>query len=127
MVSAIPIISNCVSLLEQAIDLVERIETDVYVSFSPLSPRGSIGGHLRHIIDFYQNFLAGLESSHINYNRRQRDVLIERDRAHAIKRLGEMMTALQSLPPLDGESPLSVSTEASGEDIAGMVRFVGSA
>ena len=116
MEPATHIIRNCVGLLEQAIELVKRIETDVYVSLSPLSPRGSIGGHLRHIIDFYRSFLVGIGSGRINYNLRQRDVLIERDRAHAIKRLGEVIESLQSLLPLDGESLLSVSTE---EQLAG--------
>lgn len=43
------ILNNCISLLEQAIGLIEQIDDDVYISTSPISPRGSIGGHLRHI------------------------------------------------------------------------------
>ena len=70
-------------------------------ALSPLSPRGSIGGHLRHILDFYQNFLAGIESGRIDYNLRQRDVLIERDPVYAIKRLSETIAALRSLPDLE--------------------------
>jgi len=46
------IINNCIGLLEQAIALIEQIDDDVYVSTSPMSPRGSIGGHLRHILDY---------------------------------------------------------------------------
>ena len=110
------IITNCIGLLEQAIALIERIDVDLYSSTGPLSPRGSIGGHLRHILDFYLNFLAGLESGHIDYNRRQRDVLIERDSAYAIRRLSETIVALRSLSDLNGESPLLVSLEESGEN-----------
>ena len=109
------IILNCMGLLEQAIALIGRIDVDLYSSTGPLSPRGSIGGHLRHILDFYLNFLAGLESGRIDYNRRQRGVLIERDPAYAIRRLGETIAALRSLPDLNGESPLLVSLEESGE------------
>ncbi len=71
------IITKCIGLLEQALDLTEQIDDVIYVSTSPLSPRGSIGGHLRHILDFYQNFVAGIESGRINYNLRQRGLQFE--------------------------------------------------
>jgi uncharacterized damage-inducible protein DinB len=109
------IANNCLHLLEQAIGLIERIDDYVYASTSPISPRGSIGGHLRHILDFYQSFLAGIESERINYNLRGRDALTELDRSHAVKRVSETIAALRSLPALDGEKPLLVSTEAGSE------------
>ncbi len=109
------IINNCIGLLEQAIGLIEQIDDDVYVSTSPLSPRGSIGGHLRHILDFYQGFLAGIESGRINYNLRHRDALIERERRYAIITISRTITALRTLPGLEGKRPLLVSTEENGE------------
>ncbi len=105
------ILANCIGLLEQAIRLTERIDDVVYVNTSPLSPRGSIGGHVRHILDSYQNFVAGIESGRINYNLRSRGVLIELDRSHAIERVKLTVAALQSLPVLDEARPLLVSTE----------------
>ncbi len=104
-------INNCVGLLEQAIDLIERVDDALFVSTGPLSPRGSIGGHVRHILDFYQSFLNGLESGHINYNLRQRDWQTEQERLEALKRIIETVSALQSLPLLDGGTYLLVSTE----------------
>jgi hypothetical protein len=105
------IINSCVTLLKQASDLIERIDDAVFASKSPLSPRGSIGGHVRHILDFYQSFLNGLESGHINYNLRQRDSRTELDRLEAVKRISGTITALRSLPLLDGGTCLLVSTE----------------
>ncbi|HSE25358.1 MAG TPA: hypothetical protein VLB68_27090 [Pyrinomonadaceae bacterium] len=109
------ILNNCVGLLEQAIRVTELIDDDVYVSTTALSPRGSIGGHLRHILDFYQNFLAGIESGQINYNLRQRGQLLERDRCHAHQRITETIAALRSMPVLEGARPLLVSTEENCE------------
>jgi uncharacterized damage-inducible protein DinB len=109
------IINNCISLLEQAIGLIEQIDDDVYVSTSPMSPRGSVGGHLRHILDFYQNFVVGIASGRINYNLRQRDPMLERDRHHTTQTVSKTIAALQSLPGLEGERPLLVSTEENGE------------
>src|SRR5712671_5318699 len=109
------IINNCIDLLEQAMSLIEQIDDDVFVSTSPMSPRGSIGGHLRHILDFYQNFVAGVKSGHINYNLRQREALFERERGHATQTIRKTIVALQSLPSLEGQRPLLVSTEENGE------------
>ena len=109
------ILNNCIGLLEQAIHLTDLIDDDVYVSTSPLSPRGSIGGHLRHILDFYQNFVAGMQSGYINYNLRHRGLLIERDRGHAHQRITETVAALRSIPVLEGARPLLVSSEENGE------------
>lgn len=117
MESKARIIDDCIGLLERAVGLIEQIKDDVYVSTSPLSPRGSIGGHFRHILNFYQNFVAGIESGRINYNLRQRDALIERERRYAIKTISKTIAALRSLPGLEGERPLLVSTEENGERV----------
>lgn len=37
----------------------------------------SIGQHVRHILEFYQVVFKGLETNHINYDKRERNVLIE--------------------------------------------------
>ena len=71
------LILSCMSLLEEGMGLLERLDDDVYAKTSVLSPRGSLGGHLRHCLDFYKSFLNGLESGRIDYNCRQRDSLIE--------------------------------------------------
>ena len=109
------ILNNCIGLLEQAIRLTELIDDDVYVSTTALSPRGSIGGHLRHILDFYKNFVAGMQSGQINYNLRQRALLLERDRGHAHQRITETVAALRSMTVLEGARPLLVSTEENCE------------
>ena len=105
------ILNNCIGLLDQAIRLTERIVDDVYVSTSSMSPRGSIGDHLRHILDFYQNFIAGMQSGQINYNLRQRGLLIERDLGCGVKHLRKTIASLRSLSGLDGERQLFVSAE----------------
>ena len=48
---------------------------------------GSIGGHTRHCVEFYQVFLAGLDSGRIDYDARARDVRIENDLPHAVAAL----------------------------------------
>lgn len=107
------LVSNCIGLLEQAFDLLKKIDDEVFVGLSPLSPRGSVGGHLRHVLDFYQSFIAGIEAGRINYNLRKRGLPAERDRAHAAAVIAETIAALRSLPVLDGSHALLVSAEES--------------
>src|SRR6516165_6518814 len=66
--------------LRQALHLLERLDDSVYSATAPgLAPHRA-GAHLRHVLGFYQCFLDGLDSSHIDYDSRRRDESIERSR-----------------------------------------------
>lgn len=77
------LVETNVQWLRQALDLLERIDDAAYAN----SPAGMephrAGGHLRHILEFYQAFLAGLPSRRIDYDARRRDPEIERSRPAA--------------------------------------------
>ena len=79
MQSETQIISNCVALLEQAADLIRQIGDEEYAATSLISPRASIGGHLRHVADFYQAFLLGVRSRSSELQHAERNEAIERD------------------------------------------------
>lgn len=108
------LITNCISLLETAARLLERINDDVYSKTSVLSPRGSVGAHLRHCLDFYRSFLSGLESNRIDYNFRRRDPRLETDRYHAIHEIQQLITELREILPIFRIAPILVSTEDCG-------------
>jgi len=118
MRSETPVIKNCVALLEQVEALLERIDDQVYASTSPISPRASIGGHLRHVLDFYQNLLSGIGSGRVDYNRRERDPAVEQDRVHARQRIHATTAALWSLSPSNEDQELMVRTEDDGVTLA---------
>ncbi len=44
----------------------------------------TIGQHVRHILEFYQSVFSGLESKIINYDKRERNLLLETDTTFAI-------------------------------------------
>ncbi|SRR6266536_1887572 len=111
------LISNCIALLEQVATLLARIDDQVYTSTSKLSPRGSIGGHLRHCLDFYQSFLSGIDRARIDYNLRERDSLTERKTRHALHRIELTIAGLHSMSrTVQTTSPL-VSTETHGNGV----------
>lgn len=108
------IINHCIGLLEQVGRLLRSIDPVVFVSTSKVSPCGSIGAHLRHVIDFYQRFLAGVESGRVDYNKRERDPKLEQDLTSALTRIGSLIEDLRELYAVDEQESLLVSTEHDG-------------
>src|ERR1044071_2719575 len=97
------LVAGCVRVLEQGLDLLERIDDRLYTGTVGLPVQSGVGAHFRHCVDFYQSFLAGLASGRVDYDRRERDVLVERDRAFAATKLRIIISELQRLAP-DGRS-----------------------
>lgn len=113
MQTTLHIIEDCASLLDQAARIVGGLDDRVFATTTPISPRGSIAGHLRHILDFYENFLNGIETQRVDYNLRQRDPSRERDRFYAIARITRTIASLQQLTGIDQNAHLLISTEGS--------------
>lgn len=105
------LITKCISLLEQGARLLEQLTDEVYARRSVLSPRGSVGVHLRHCLDFYRSFLDGLESNRIDYSFRRRDPKLEIDRRYAIGEIHRLITQLREILPLFRIAPILVNTE----------------
>jgi hypothetical protein len=105
------LITSCISLLEDGVRLLESLDDDLYAKMSLLSPRSSVGAHLRHCLDFYQSFLTGLESGRIDYNCRQRDSLVETDRRYAIQEIHQLIAALRERLSIFRIAPILISTE----------------
>jgi hypothetical protein len=97
--------------LRQAVDLLCRIDDAAY-STSPagMAPHRA-GGHLRHIVEFYQAFLGGLQSSHIDYDARPRNLSTERSRGAAQAAIYSIVNALESSEELRRERTVWVRME----------------
>jgi hypothetical protein len=80
--------------LRQALRLLERLDDCVYSGAAPGFAPHRVGAHLRHVVEFYQCFLDGLEWSHIDYDSRRRDESIERCRQTASIAIRSIIHAL---------------------------------
>jgi hypothetical protein len=90
------LIATNVRWLRQALRLLERLDDTVYAATAPgLAPHRA-GAHLRHVLEFYQCFLDGLESSHIDYDARRRDESVERSRNAAAIMTRSIIHALET-------------------------------
>jgi hypothetical protein len=82
--------------LHQALRLLERLDDTVYSNMAPGFAPHRAGAHLRHILEFYQCFLEGMNSSHIDYDSRRRDEAIEYSRHTAATAISSIIRALQT-------------------------------
>ena len=93
------LIAANLAVLGQGAQLVAWLDDAAYTRIvKPLFDYG-VASHVRHCLDSYTSFLQGLESGLIDYDRRARDMRIERDRHYAQTRIAATMAALQGLMP----------------------------
>lgn len=79
-----------ISVLQQLNELLSQIRPEDY-TLKDASLNASIGQHVRHIIEFYIQLFAGLDSGVINYDERLRDRNIENDRDYAVGKVNSIV------------------------------------
>ena len=104
-----------VTYLRQALDLVGRLCDEDYTRQGQPAYGSGIGSHLRHCLDHYSNFLAGLSAGRVDYDARARDPRIEQDRTHALSVLTNLIAGLQQLAATDGDRVIQVKMDC-GDD-----------
>jgi len=75
-------------LMTQLSDLVSQLDSEQYNARPELTRCGSIGGHVRHVLDHLVAWLDGVNGGLVNYDDRRRDTVVEHDPVaalHAIK------------------------------------------
>lgn len=82
---------NLFAQIESALQL---ICSQQYVYKNPLMSDATIGQHVRHIIELYQEMLTGYLNGEVNYEKRQRNFLIETDIAFAATQMSAINTML---------------------------------
>jgi hypothetical protein len=100
-----------VQWLCQALELLDRMgERCFSVVPKGLEPH-RVSSHMRHIIEFYECFLAGLPSKRIDYDSRRRDQTIESSPSVAAARIRAIIEELQKNPSLEQDDLLLIRVE----------------
>lgn len=87
---------NC-NLLQQASELIESLSDAVFTCNDSDIYMSSAGEHVRHILDFYSAFLAGIEESVIDYDVRERNPAVSTNREAASSRITDITQKLLQL------------------------------
>lgn len=91
-------------IIEQMIELLEKINPENYRKPLQLFNGSSIGQHFRHILDFYTCLCNGIADDRIDYAKRERDVYIETNPQYAIeiiKKIGAITCDFRENDPLE--------------------------
>ena len=107
-----PLTGNNIHILKQGLDLLDRLADDLYTSINPPLFNYGVGAHFRHCLDSYTCFLAGVERGRVDYDLRERDAQLERDRSLAIAKIEATIARLGDFPATGGEVSLVVKMES---------------
>jgi hypothetical protein len=109
MPPAVSLLAANLALLEQGLELLERL---------PDAPYGSEGGaakpvgpHFRHVLEHYSCFLDGVAARRVDYDARPRESALEISRGAAIARIAELIGGITTLAAADLEMPAEVRLE----------------
>lgn len=103
------LLDRIVEEFERGIKLLDQLSDEIYLKTD--TGVGSIGAHIRHNLDFANNFLKGLNTGKIDYNLRNRDIEIERSRHYAKERFLFVIRGLRNLSDQDLNRGVLVCSE----------------
>ncbi|MDI1356310.1 MAG: DinB family protein [bacterium] len=78
-------------------NLLNGLNADQYNRKLEILSEASIGQHVRHILEFYQCLFKGKESKIVNYDARQRDLMLETNLQFATNTIEEIVIALKEV------------------------------
>lgn len=87
------IVSGTLSQMKAFLDI---LDTERYKKPLDIFSDSTIGQHTRHVIEFFQCLIEQAPLGVINYEKRQRNVLIEENPSHASHIINEIILHLQS-------------------------------
>lgn len=107
------------NLFTQIENALQLICSKQYAYSNPLMGNATIGQHVRHVIELYEEMLNGYRTGEINYEKRQRNFLIETDIEYAATQMNFLADML-NLPDkslllttgyaVDNESSTTITT-----------------
>ncbi len=101
------VVAAAVSMLDQCRGLVVVLSEATYTTESRTLAGGTIGKHLRHVLDHYQAVLSGVGSDcSVDYDERERNVPMETDRGAAIEGIDRVLAGLDGVRACDPGLPL---------------------
>ena len=104
------LIRGCVYCVDQCEQLLKLISQEVYVATS--QGISSVGAHVRHILDRFNCFFAGLQQGCVDYDARKRDKSIENNLDAALFSLALIARRVEKLD-LAGDPGESITVRES--------------
>lgn len=100
------LVAGCLACVEQCDDLLRGMPGAVFTASG--GGNSSIGAHVRHIIDRYRCFFAGLNQARINYDDRRRGTPVETEPQAALAAIADTRNRLAGLEPASHSRKIQV-------------------
>lgn len=110
------IIKSQLEIVSQGKSFIKKTPTKLYRTIVSPHFSSSPGKHIRHILDHYFALINGLQSGLIDYNKRERDSIIELEPKMALAKIEEIEAWLSSIKKGDLHLELNVISEISLTD-----------
>jgi hypothetical protein len=106
-------IESQLQIVEQAIEFLSKVSVEHYQQVLKPHFSGSMGAHMRHILDHYMALQLGLSTQTIDYNRRNRDSNVALCPNTALLLWSQIKTWLIEISGLDASLGLTIVCETS--------------
>ncbi len=103
-----------IAILEQMLSVLTDITDRAYAQTDDRLHFRGVGGHIRHCLDFYQAFLAGVPAGLIDYEKRGRDTRFETNREYAVGAIRGTIATFQRISEFLYNEPILVIHETAG-------------
>ncbi len=100
-------------IISQIGQLLDQLTHRQYTSPIPVFHGGTIGQHMRHILEFYSCLLNGVTCTVVDYNSRKRNLVLSENKESALANLDYIESELGKL---DEHKGLQIINEYSNED-----------
>ena len=108
-----PLIESNIQICTQMQSIIKQCDSKVYTQQVKLLTNATIGQHFRHIIEFYLELQKGISMNSVNYENRQRDLLIETIPNYAMGKLSDISNFINLL---DLSTEISLSARFSPKE-----------
>ena len=105
-----------IAVVRQLTDLLKQLKPNEYNQSLAVLNGSSIGQHTRHVVEFYQCLLKGVSGGVVNYDARERNLLLEDDLYFTINTLHEIENSIEAIKNLNEPLLLSVSYCTDNQD-----------
>ncbi len=104
-------VRGCLDACDRCERVIDAITPEMYAGALP--GRYPVGSHLRHALEHFQCFLAGLNDGIVDYDSRARDEMLERSIDCFRERLRDVRTGLAAVSASSVTTPLRVRQSVS--------------
>jgi uncharacterized damage-inducible protein DinB len=106
-------IVTLVRLLDDLASVVLQVSADVYTARPLPGVSGSIGAHVRHVLDHITAFAIARPHGSLTYDTRDRGTNVETDRGSALRAMMRLTVLLNGITDVLLDSPVTVVSQLS--------------